>query len=623
MKKTFWTRLTSIALCICLALPLFSGCNKDKSDNDEAEAYYSSLTAEYNANGEYKGNFALSDETDDKFIADIGAKDFTLTAFSNLEEQASAQIKNFTVTKTSDKEFKITFSSPFGYSENLRFVLMSDAAVTEKGNKIAVVIYITSPEPDIDITYTGAYRGTEKLTLTATLEEGWKFATDINAGVLTYPDGMDLSVSVARESDTKAVFTITDIPTDFSGSTIDFTLKKSAIDSEFSKDIFLNIDFKQTEITVDPSFVSYDEETKVLTVGKVTLPEGVTGKENGIKTADIVCRVSEQNYDASTNSYSFKLAYNDEYSKSSLIPDKKNYISNVKIEMTLNIDGGEIDYGFIPYNIISGIKANVQTNEEDKTLTIELVPYNATFKEGITEDDIKVAGNDGLTNFACTKVASDKIVYTADYTSDIKNGVALTFTADGTVLKTNFGLDSYSLMAYIPAFNGDRDLDWTSIGDDIVSSAVGGLGSTIGSSVAGFVLPYIYDFMEIDMSDPQINKVQDSVDKLSYAINDLTNDIGSLSNYVGVSADRTILDSFQTLETTLLTSSLKLLSDEKVVNYVSYIKKAVGDKYNEVLENEKARIGFEKFYDYYKSCYENDPDHYWQSRENMIYLYNV
>ena len=527
MRRHLWTKLTCLMLCLCMVLPMFTACsNKNSGDIVETtEAYYTSLTVDYKSDGEYKGNFAFSDEIDDKFT-EIDAKDFTLSACNNLEEETSAKLTNFTVTKTNEKTIELKFKSPLGYDENLQYLLMSDKAVTEKGNKVVAIIYVSAPEPDIDITYTGAYRGTEKITLTATLEEGWKFATDINDIDLTLPMGMDLTIEVVRESDTKIIFTISDIPSDFTGTSINFTLEKSSIDSEFAEDIFLNIDFMQPEITIDPSSVSYDEETNVLTVGKVSLPEGATGKENGISISDIFCYVSEQAYDSNTNSYSFKLAYNDEYSEITKDLDKKNHISNLDVKAVLNIEGEEVKYGFVPYNVISGIKSNVQTDEENGTLTIELIPYNATFKDGLLETDITITGSEDLTNFKLESISTDKIVYTADYTDALTSGVALTFTMAGTTLNTSFGLDSYSLMAYIPAFLGDKDIDWADLATELATSAASGLGAAIGGSVAEFVLPYVYDFLGVDTSNPELNSIKNSVDKLSWAIKDLTNDIG-------------------------------------------------------------------------------------------------
>lgn len=619
MKKLI-TRLLSYLLFLGILTPLIASCNNNS--NSDNESYYSSMMVTYNGEGSYKGNFSLSDEVDDKFIS-ISKDDFSLSVYDGSSSNASATLNDFTITKTTDKSFDLSFSSPFGYKESLNYILESEKGVTKNGHKITAIVYVSAPEVDLDVTYTGAFRGSDKIILTISLNEGWKFVSELNNGMLIFPEGMDLSVNVLRESDTKAVFTINNVPIDFSGTSIDFTLQKSAIDSVFAKDIYLNIDFTQVELSVDQSSISYDETNNILTVGKVNLPNNVKGKDGGISLSNVICEIKEQSYNSTDNYYTFKIGFNELYSDIYKDLDKENYIYNLSIDASLIIDDSEITYSFSPIDTISNIKSSVKTDEDNKLVTVELLPVNASFKEDASSSLIKITGSENLTNFKCLSITKDKIIYTADYTSELTNGVVLSFVVDGSILNTNLHADSYSFSTYIPPFLTDKDFDWSDIEEELVKSAAKGLGSAIFSSISAFVLPYIYDFLDVDTSDLELSAIRDSVTKLSYAINDLSNDINNLSSDIITSTNKTILDNFQTLETTLLSSSLSLLKDENVINYTSYLKNTIGDSYQKILDNESGLITYEKFVEYYYSAHGGKDHACFTSSEGLEAIYNA
>ncbi len=598
MKKSR-KRLTTTMLFLSVLTLSITSCN-DQSNSEEAEAYYSSMNVSYYDGGSYLGTYTLPEDSNDKFTS-ISKADFTLSVYESGQDEAKATLTDYTVTKNNDTSFDLSFKSPFDYKETLNYILESNKTVTEKGYNVKAIIYVSAPEPELDIQYSGAYKGSDKITLTASLSDGYKFASDLNAGMLIFPDGLDLSVSASKESDTKAIFTISNIPAEFSGTNIDFTLKKEAIDSVFAKDVYLNIDFKQFEVEIDKSSISYDESKSELTVGKVILPNTAKGKENGLSMSSIICKFTEQKYDASSNTYSYKIAFDDSYSDVTKDLDKQQYIYTLNIHATLIVDNEEFTYTFSPSSVLSGIKSKVNTDEDKGTLSIELIPYNASFKEGTAASDITVTGSDELPNFKCTSIAKDKIVYTADYTSALTNGVALSFSCNGSILETNFGLETYSIMTYIPAYLGDREslLDWSVVEDKLVESAAKSLGSLICTSVANFVLPYIYDFLDVDTSNPELNAISDKITQLSYAINDLSNDVNNLSGDIENATNKSILDNFQTLETTLLSGTLSLLKNEDVISYVSYLKNALGGAGQKIIDNEYGRLTFEKFKTYY------------------------
>ena len=494
MKIKFATKLLSLLLCVCMLIPMIASCGKkDDEPPREPETYYTSLAVKYSPNGEYSGTLTFDETVDDSF-ADLSADNFTLTAYNYVgESEVSAELNDFSVTKTDDKNIKFSFKSPFGYDENIQYVLLSESVVTEKDAKIAALVYVYVPEPELDFDFVGAYRGTDKVTLTATLTDGWAFNQNITANMLSFPEGFDVSVEVVRESDTKVIFTVTNIPEAYTGVVIPAVLSKDAIDSEFSTaDIALAIDYFQPSLTIESSSVSFDEATNTYTVGKVTLPEGVQGVQNGISVSSSLYSVLEQSYDEAARTYSFKLLIND----SELVAEAPvtELLPFINVTAILKTEKDEIKYSFYPYNALAGVKGEVITDEENGKLYIELTPYNATFADGFTADDVTISDAEGLTNFAVSSVSADKLVYVADYTEAQTLGVALSFEIQGDSLNTSFGLARYSLMLYVPCYSDGRDLDWAELGGKLASSAAGGLGGAIGSSVAGFVLPYVYDF---------------------------------------------------------------------------------------------------------------------------------
>ncbi|MBE6555004.1 MAG: hypothetical protein E7663_02040 [Ruminococcaceae bacterium] len=601
-----------------MLIPMIASCGKkDDEPPREPETYYTSLAVKYSPNGEYSGTLTFDETVDDSF-ADLSADNFTLTAYNYVgESEVSAELNDFSVTKTDDKNIKFSFKSPFGYDENIQYVLLSESVVTEKDAKIAALVYVYVPEPELDFDFVGAYRGTDKVTLTATLTDGWAFNQNITANMLSFPEGFDVSVEVVRESDTKVIFTVTNIPEAYTGVVIPAVLSKDAIDSEFSTaDIALAIDYFQPSLTIESSSVSFDEATNTYTVGKVTLPEGVQGVQNGISVSSSLYSVLEQSYDEAARTYSFKLLIND----SELVAEAPvtELLPFINVTAILKTEKDEIKYSFYPYNALAGVKGEVITDEENGKLYIELTPYNATFADGFTADDVTISDAEGLTNFAVSSVSADKLVYVADYTEAQTLGVALSFEIQGDSLNTSFGLARYSLMLYVPCYSDGRDLDWAELGGKLASSAAGGLGGAIGSSVAGFVLPYVYDFLGVDTSDPELNAIRESITSLTYAINDLTNDVGNVVDYIEAGTNRTILDNFQTLETSMLTSSLKLLSDEAVISYVSYLTNNFKDAIPDYKESMQGKKDFERFLQYFNSMVPKSP----YSQEVLIHHYN-
>jgi hypothetical protein len=593
MKTVIKTRILSILLILCILLSL-TACKEKKEKEPEAEVYYTAISVQYSPEGQYSGTLTFDEGIEDSFT-ELSKEDFVLTAFYSVDEgKFSSQLEDFTVTKTGDKSLTFTFKSPYGYDDNISYVLMSETAVTAKEKKIAAVVYTHAPEVDLNIEYIGLYKGTDKATVTAMLGEGWKFVEKMTSDMLTFPIGLDVSVEVRRESDTKAVFVITDIPKNYTGAVISGVLSASAVDSEFSEDTDLCLDFLQPNIYIDPSTVSFDKNTNVFAVGKATLSEEFAGVKDGISVWSGLYSVIEQSYDSGNNAYSFKLKINDKLDKGL---DVNDVLTGITVNAVLKTESEEINYAFRPYNAIAGVKGDVITDTEKGKVYIEIVPYNATFKEGISVNDITVFGAGSLSSFVCSSVASDKIVYTADYSSKLKSGVALSFNMAGRVLNTDFGLDSYSLTVPVPPYYDDKDFSWGELGVTLAKSAAGSLGGAIGSAVAGFVLPHVYELLGVDTSNPELNAIRNSIDRLDKAIVNLNNDIRKVRVDVQVGTSMTALSELQSLQNNLLTDSRTLLGKETVINYVRDVSKAAQvhsawnyDKFCEYLAEEYGSI---------------------------------
>lgn len=611
MRTGVKTRFLSLLLCVCMVLPTLAACG-DKKDtpppSEELEIYYTSVMVEYKSQGEYSGTLTLADEIDDSFV-EVSKEKFTISAFSNDgEEESGVQIIDFSVTKTDDRNLAVTFKSPFDYDDNISYILMSDTAVTADEKKIAAVVYTYVPQPELNIDYKGLYKGTDEAIITATLTEDWKFAENMTSDMLSFPSGFDVSVDVTRESDTKAIFVITNIPEDYTGVAISATLSAGAINSEFSTDTELYLDFLQPDVEINPSSVSFDANTNIFTVGKVTLSEGFTGVQDGISVLSNLYSVAEQSYDNKNNAYSFKLKIDDNLGADT---DVNELLSSIIVDAILKTETEEIEYAFSPYNATAGVKGNVITDMENGKVYIELMPYNATFKEGISADDVTVSGADGLTNFVCSSVDTEKIVYTADYSSQLRRGAVLSFEMAGSVLNAGLGLDAYSFMILVPPYSDSKDIDWAALG----KSAAAGFAGKIGGSIAGLVLPHVYDYLGVDTSNPELNAIQNSISKLSSSLSTLSNDIANLEILVEVSQYKDTLDVFQTLEDSLIYASVKLLSHKDVINYV----KALTDHD----DTPAIKSGIEKFCDYLTELYGGVRNAMYEWDSLNVYLHPV
>ncbi|MGI6594569.1 MAG: hypothetical protein ACOX24_05790 [Christensenellales bacterium] len=614
MKKGMKTKILVLVLLVCLLATLTLVACKDKAgETTEPEPYYTAVSVQYSPQeGQYSGTLKFAEGIENSF-ADVSKENFTLTAvYYKGEEEVYTEIEDFSITKTDNQTLSFTFESPLGFDTSVSYVLTSKTPVTAKGEKYTALVYTYVPEPDLNIAYEGLYKGSEEATITATLAEGWKFADNIKANMLSFPYGFDVSVRVIRESNTKVVFVVKNLPNNYSGEVLYAKLSADAINSEFSTDTELCLDYLQPEIEIDPSSVKYDKATKVLTVGKVNLPEDITGVQNGISAlANAVYSVLEQSYDSKNNSYSFKL----KIEKDGI--DMNNLGSYLDVNVTLKKGKKEIKYVLNPYNAIAGVRANVIKDESNHKVYVEIVPYNASFKDGISSTDITVSGAEGLTGFVCSSAKVDKITYVADYTSAVENGVALSFGMGGSVLNTNFGLDNYSLSIFVPPYPDDTkgDLTLGKLGKSAATSFAG----AIGSSVAGIVLPYVYDYLGIDTSNPELNKINSSITSLKYAIDDLTHDIGNLQDYIDASTNKGILDNFQTLETKLMAASQSLLGNQSVIEYTV----ALIDSLN----TSAGKKGFDKFCGYVDKVYNGIDSaefwwEFWGVQGNFEQVYN-
>ena len=570
MKKKRSLKLISMVLCLVMILSTLTGCDGDSAKEPE-ERYIASIMMAYNDAGEYTGTIELGEETDDVFN-DVNSEDFVLEVFAGGEE-AEAEINNLTVTKKSDKELEISFVSPFGYNDSFSYVLSSNKAVTKNNAPISAMIYITIPDVDMDMKWTGAYRGSDELNIVMTLDSGYKFADVLASNMIILPENLDLDVEVTRVSDTEATVRIIDIPMNYTTNYFEFVLSSEAIASDdIVEDEDICIEFAQPYLNVDEATIKKDEENGTVEIGKIIVPDGMMGVANGIDTSDTYATIEAQNYDSATNSYSVKLKLNKEQISETSYDE---VIKNVILSVTFKNDMEEFYYNFAPFSFTMDVNAYTEDKRDEGLYSVVITPFMGKFDSNLKLEDITIENSDVLKDLKLVSVSEDKVELAFVYDEEFKTSKVVKFSIDESKIISNYDIERAYVNVVIPAYSDSKDITWSEAASILGKSAASAAGGALASSIVGLVLPAVYDAMGIDTVSEDTKMITAHINQLSNAINDLAYDIGSLSVNVSIQADKQRLDEFQDLESDLSVINTTILSNSDVIEYVRELKQGV------------------------------------------------
>ena len=601
MRRNFLTKLTSLLLCFCMVLPLITACNNKESETTTGDPIIETKTLDWKSDGNYSAEVTF-DKLSGK-LKSFEKDDFALNASVASSDTTTISISEFTVESKGEKTISFSFRTPFINDDSVTYFLYSKTGLTDGNSQVGVFIYISEPQVNIkDVTYKGAYVGSTEIEVTIELENGTKYASLLSPSVFAVPATIGTIKTVDRDSDTCAKIVIGDLAENIASEYFYLTMSADCFDSEFAKDTDIVINYVQPNVTV--SEVSYDNEKNILTVGKAKLSDGLSGIENGVSVPnDMFFSVQTQNYDAEDKSYSFSLKFTGDFANSEADSSTKKAIiesaletANVNLKLVSEYD--EFEYTVNPYYVKARIVGNISIDADNDKIMISLEALSGTFADNLNINDFTFETEESsLTNFALESVGKDKVVLSADYTASITKSTTLSITLKNEKITAAYGNEDYSAVIFIPAYS-DAKVDWAALGEDLATSAAGAIGAQVGEAVGNLVLPYVFEFLEIDTSDKDIEAIKSQLSELQTQMADLTREVKGVVENVKTESDKITLNNYQlnVLEKVSIDNN-SIMDKTATVEYLREAKKVEKENsdnntsvqaYNDYLEAQKS-----------------------------------
>lgn len=559
-------RFISMILVLAMVVLCFSGCGK-KGENKQDEAldtYFCSVNLDYLPEQKYEFGMCIEDSVDDELV-DVSKDSFVLMKMYGNQETESEEIDDFTIELKDKKSLNVNFEDKTEYADDVYYMISSKSSVTKNNFQLAAVVYILSPQVDMDMTYTGAYRGSEGIKGAITLDNGWRFVDEVKNEYFQITSDIDSNVELTRVSDTEVDFNITDVETTTQIETIMATISKDIFASELASEVDIYFDYIIPYVSVDYSNVVKDENK--LTIDNMKLSDDTSGIQDGLKSESDKVSIEEQQYDADSNCYSVVLTVPDDFD-----------LDELELVATLKSERDEFSYKFKPCNEEKGINSSVVVDEQ--TVSVELTPFNMLFRDDIKEQDIVITGLESLSNVEISNISEDKIIITADYTDEVESGLAFDVTIDG----------EYDVSDYIPQYEAGTKLDDADVITQFAVLFAGEYGNKFTEKALDIGLPVFFELTG-STKDPQASN-KEMLEKAAGELVGLENDISNLKYDVENAFNKLLLNQFQKLEKRMKTKGMSIISNDEVSDYVdNELMPAYDEKTNtmndmEVLENE-------------------------------------
>lgn len=592
--------IVALALCVCVLV----ACNNDEgSDDSQDDMLIVSTSLDWKEDGNYSGQVVLG-EDNCLLQTDLDKDDFTLSVSGVSASEADTALSDFTVTVKDSKTVEFTFNTPYSRNIDLSYILLSKSGVCGGNSQFGVIILINRPQVGIEnLTCEGTHVGSSEIKATLELERDAAFALNLSESMFSVPDGVGEVLDVDRLSDKKAKITIGNIPKSFSSEYFYMQISSSSINSPYAEDVSVVINYVQPQISL--SDVTYNEETHIVSVGKASLPDGISGAENGVtEYDDSMTSIVSQSYSAKDNYYSFSMQLNE---TSLSVYGEKNLLELAYANVKLITESETFDYKLNPYIAKAMLIGNTEIDIDNDIIEISLKVISGSFKEGLTLADFSVVGNENLTNFKLKYIDDTTAVFSADYTSAIEEATTISINLDNSKINAKYGDEDYSAVIFIQPYNDGRvDVD-VSFGK-LPQILMAGEGQLVSRLSSGLLLPYVFNILDIDIEVANASELKNTLLSLQTAFDGLSGAVKDNVAFLKGEAYQTLFADYLKTAENLRYLTNAILSKDGTAEYLLAESAAQTENlknhasvqaYYEWLE---AKASYEKFEEYVTSC---------------------
>ena len=563
---------------VLLCSVAFAACSNDA---EEVEVYITQAQLSQTAEGVCTAYISLEDDSSDTFAEQtvLSEASYDLTGTSPEYPDAELTLSGVQLTRVDDRTAQVFFETPFKGQFDVIYRLYTESAVTTSDRGIC--IYMTGEEPDIALTgeCSGAYYGADTLTLDLTFIEEGKFVSDLSSDMFKLPQGFGGSLSVKRVSDSEASLTITNMP-DISSPYFDVVVSAEAIDNPFAKDITLNVSYYHPYVGDGERELTED----ALKVTGAQLPDGLTGKSGGLSIANYAERyvtITEQNYDAESNSYSYILTRTAAATNKNLTMQALTEILSLNASLTSEYE--TFTYSFSVAGAEPYVYTSTEQDYDNDTVTVSVSVIGGSFDNGITKDDLTISGASAFGNVEVQNVtASGFDIVFSNYTAGATGYLVGVSIPKGFVAGAS---EDIKLSLFVPTYDDVRGIDWAALGTKLGKSAATSAVGALASAGVDFALPYIYDFFGIDTTDPDIADIKNQLQSLTLAVDNIAHDVQNVTSAIKQSSQLQVLNDFQSAQTILLSTYRTLLSNDDVIAYVKAYNGDSGASWTDLANN--------------------------------------
>ena len=560
-RNKMWIRIMSFLLIAVMVVPLTACNNNDKPAEDE-EQYFASVQMAWEESGDYVKEIPLPEGVT---LTDVATEDFTFTGFISTEkdeESTEIVVKNYTVEKKSDSVLKFTFTNPLNNTFDVRFVLASKKAITNTNKLLGVALWIEQPEFYFTGDTTGMYQGSDKATVSLKFGDNGKFVPELRKDMFVLPEELESAdLTVSRVSDTEAKLELTNMPVNISSDIVIINVLSEAIDSTLAKDIKLEIDYVRPFI--DISAATFSVNNKTIVIDNIAVNSTFSFVDGSVKISNgNTLSATAQSVTAENKlSVTFTSTVSDIYTAF----DNSGFTVDVK-----TAGDAVLTVPFVISLDDAGIFAEVTSHDyENRKLEITFSTCFGTFADDVALDNFTVANASILQEMTILSKNKNEIVLSCSYPETTETSLVAMFTLAADKFETSLPIKNLVAEVTIPIIGSDRgNIDWAALGTTIGTGALSGLGSAIGGAAASFALPYVYEFLGVDTSDPQITAIQTKLDTLNYSIDKLSVKIDSILAAMDLIAYKNELAQFASKTTDLRSMSNKMLVNNATTTYV-------------------------------------------------------
>lgn len=552
-----------LVLVIAMASIGLTACNKGDDEKPvEIDSYYRYENVNWNVTSLYSVDVTMPEGVT---LNDVTKEDFSIaalvrTSIDDYSNSLEVVVKEYTFTKKSDSVLSVSFTNPANSENNVQVGIISNKSVTSDGKGIGCIFAVVSPEFAFTGNSSGMYYGSTSAVVNIEFVGDGTFVSSLDENMFVLPNNLDgATLSVARTSDTTAKLTLTDMPATITTQSVAITVLAEAIDNPRAKNSLLEIEYSHPSVNISNSTITVASNS--IEIADISVGGGYSFVKDSVDVID-------------ENDIAVQQSYSSDGKLTLTLSTQKNYIRELICESSFSVklkaaNGEEITHTFqLPLNS-NGVSGEIISQDfNERQITIMLSASLGYFADDITAADITVQNTTLLTGLAIESKSKKEIVLTCTYPVSTEKNLVAEFT----VAENKFvsGLSDADLVAEIivPIIDADRDIDWVKLGTKVGMGAASGFGSAVGEAIAGFAMPYVYQFLGVDTSDPQMNLIQSKLDDLTASVDKVSIKIDSVLEKMDLVEYKNALAGFSTKISNLQTDTNTLLTNNDCCNYV-------------------------------------------------------